>query len=145
MSGLLLYRSQQQQEQSASLGKGIEAYDFSTPKAAMTSRIKIELNGDLRASLELDRLLHRRKWEEELKTIEVSDQFEYGGRVLVLYSVSEDGMKKHRSTWMEKDAMSGFWHISNTYIGPSIQPPGSNVPEEPVFRKMREWHEKNIK
>ncbi|SRR6266542_6245405 len=39
------------------LGKGIKAYDFSTPKAALMSQLKIEKDGDIRAVLQLSGLL----------------------------------------------------------------------------------------
>lgn len=141
MAGLLFYRSQNEQAQPRidSLGQGINAYDFSTPQAALSSSYQMQMNGDIRALMEYDRLLHQREWEEELKTLELHDFAEYQGKMILFYTQNENGIKKHRYRWMEKDAMSGLWHASEQLI----QATGNKTPDDPVFRRIRQWDEKN--
>ena len=145
MSGYLLYKSHQEQAQQMgdAHGTALKAYDFSSPKGALVSGMQMRLKGDLRAILEYERMLNRRQLEESLKSLKVHDQAERMGQVVLFYTVDEDGIQQHSVAYLEKDATSGMWRPASRIIGSAIRPSGSTTPEDPIDRKIREWHARN--
>lgn len=94
------------------LGSGISKYDFSTPRAALESRMKIEMNNDVRALLELDTRVNGKKQKEQLDTLEVRKEAEYRGKKILFVAYKEDGINKYTVQSFEKDASTGYWLTS---------------------------------
>lgn len=91
------------------LGSGLDSYDFSTPKAAMESRLKIRLNHDIRAQFELEKKLEGKRRQEELDTLEVKKQAEFRGRKILFVTYKQEDVSKYEVQSYEKHADSGFW------------------------------------
>ncbi len=90
-------------------GSSVKKYDFSTPKAALTSQLQMEQNKDLRASLEMSTLVEGPKIEEKLKTLDVRKEAEWSGKMVLFVAYEEKGVKKYDTIGFEKDAKTGFW------------------------------------
>jgi hypothetical protein len=116
-------------------GKSISAYDFSTPEKALLSQIRIELNNDVRASLELTDILYNDKYEERLKTNKVHSVSEYAGKKILFISYNENGLTKYDTQAFEKDADSGFWN--RTVVGTY------DVSDKTLKKAMEEWEKKS--
>ena len=91
------------------LGKGISGYDFSTPAKAMDSSLAINLNTDIRAMMEMERVKSGKKLKEKRDTLKVHRDAEYQGKKILFISFNENGIEKHEVEGFEKDAESGMW------------------------------------
>jgi hypothetical protein len=56
------------------VGPPMAGYDFSTPSAALRSRLKIEAARDVRAMMEYSRLLEMKELNEKLDTLEIKKE-----------------------------------------------------------------------
>jgi hypothetical protein len=77
------------------LGKGIKAYDFSTPRAALESEAQIMINQDVRAIMQKDEFLTSKTAKERLKSIEIRREEEWRGKVILFIASTENGIKRH--------------------------------------------------
>jgi ribosomal protein S27AE len=91
------------------LGSGISKYDFTTPRAALESRMKMELNQDIRAMMEFQIRVRGKKEKERLATLEVRKEAEYQGKKILFIAFKVDGVNKYDTESFEKDASTGFW------------------------------------
>jgi hypothetical protein len=91
------------------LGAGIGKYDLSTPKSSLESRLKIQLNNDVRALLELERQIQGKKLKEKLDTLEIRKEAEFRGRKILFVAYKSDGINKYSLEYVEKDANTGYW------------------------------------
>src|SRR5262249_9207842 len=96
------------------LGAGLSKYDFSTPRAAMTSQWEMEVNGDIRALIEYGSTVNGPRIREKLKTLDVRKEAEWHGKKILFIRYESDGVKRYETVGMEKDAKSGFW--MNRYV-----------------------------
>jgi hypothetical protein len=94
------------------LGKGMAAYDFSTPRAALEANAQMVLNKDIRALVEFSVLMESKQIQEKLKTLEVHRQAEWGGKVILFISYTANGMKRHEVQGFDKDAKTGYWQFT---------------------------------
>jgi hypothetical protein len=97
------------------LGRGMNAYDFSTPSAALKSQIEMALNNDIRAAIELETMRSRKAAKEKLNTLKIHKESEYGGKKILFISFEKNGILKYDIESFEKDADSGLWYHS--YVG----------------------------
>jgi hypothetical protein len=97
------------------LGRGMGAYDFSTPVAAMRSQIKMLVNQDLRGLIQYKGYRESRGNREALSTMSVSREEEAKGKVFLFVSYEMDGVTEHEVNAFEKDAKSGLWFDSPFY------------------------------
>lgn len=117
------------------LGSGLAKYDFSTPKAALISQKKIELNKDIRALLELQSRTKNKKLKEAIETMEVRKEAEFQGKKILFVTFKEDGVNKYTTEAFEKHAETGFW--IPTYVGSfTVQKDNRGLAEQ-----MRRWEE----
>jgi hypothetical protein len=91
------------------LGSGISKYDCSSPQAALVSEMRIQLNQDMRAVLELRERAIGTKLKEKIQTFEVRKDVEFGGKKLLFVTFKEDGISKYETKAVEKDASTGSW------------------------------------
>jgi hypothetical protein len=113
------------------LGKGLNAYDFSSPKQAMLSQLDIQLNQDFRASIELRTLVQDDELREKRNTLKVHKEAAYQGKKILFISFSENGVPKHDITSFEKDATSGLW--SSAYVSTY------NMDDDALERSIKDW------
>ena len=115
------------------LGKGLNAYDFSSPEQAMLSQIDIELNKDFRAAIELQRIRTGSDVtaRERRKTLKVHKEVTYQGKKILFVSFSRNGLPKHDIASFEKDADSGFWFPSfvSTY----------DMDDDALEKSIKDW------
>jgi hypothetical protein len=91
------------------LGKGLAAYDFSSPKNAFKSGLEMERDRDWRAVVELDKKRHGPELEEKLRTFQVRKEETWKGTVILFIEYEEKGAKKYTVAGFEKDDRSGLW------------------------------------
>jgi hypothetical protein len=91
------------------LGKGLGAYDFTTPKNAFKSGLEIDKARDLRAITDLDKVRRGPEVEEKLRTFQVRKEETWKGAVILFIEFEEKGVKKHVAQGFERDARSGLW------------------------------------
>jgi hypothetical protein len=91
------------------LGAGISKYDFSSPRAALVSQMRIKLNKDIRAVIDLETQVSGKKLEEKIQTFEVRKEVEFGGKKLLFITFKEDGISKYETKAVERDATTGLW------------------------------------
>jgi hypothetical protein len=91
------------------LGKGLAAYDLSTPAAASKSEIMMMANQDIRAMFELQSLLEGRSLQEQLTTLKIDREREWGGRVILFVSFLKNGIRHYDTKAFQKDARTGLW------------------------------------
>ena len=91
------------------LGSGISKYNFSTPRNALESYLKIQINHDMRAEIELSSLVRGKDLKEELETLEIRKEVEFQGRKILFVAFKQKGVNKYEVTGFEKDAETGFW------------------------------------
>jgi hypothetical protein len=99
------------------LGKGIRSYDMTTPAAALKSEWQIELNGDFKAVIELQRKSPDKDMKERLDSLEVKKEAAWGTKTIIFVSFKADGKTRYETMGFEKNAESGFW--KRTYVSPS--------------------------
>ncbi len=94
-------------------GKGIDAYDQSSPEAALKSELRIMVRADIRAQMERS---HRRILEVEhdkhavaLSSLDVEKTRTHDGKTCVFFTVEEKGRVKHRARWFQK-GKDGHWY-----------------------------------
>lgn len=103
----------------------LSKYDFSSPEASLRSQIKMEMNADILASVELASKLGRKEIKEKFDSLEIkADKTgEVDGKKVVFYQykVTDKESKKTRDVkdvqWFEKDEDSGYWKRS--YMDPA--------------------------
>jgi hypothetical protein len=91
------------------LGKGLDAYDFGTPNTALISQLKIEVNKDIRAGIDLAQIRVGELTKEKLNTIKVHKESTYRGQKLLFVSFEENGISQYTVEGFEKHAETGWW------------------------------------
>ena len=91
------------------LGKGLDAYDFSTPRAALISQLQMTAHLDVRAVIELTQIREGKKVEEKIKTVKVHTESNYRGKKLLFISFKENGLWKYDVEGFEKHTDTGWW------------------------------------
>ncbi len=117
------------------LGSGVNAYDFTTPEAALASHLRMESHPDIRAEIELAQLRHGKTAEEKRRTIKVHKESSHGGKKLLFVSFEENGISTYDIEAFEKDADTGWWfpaHFS-TY----------DIDDSSLEAAVKEWQAKS--
>jgi hypothetical protein len=94
------------------LGAGASRYDFSNPRAALVSEIKVKLNKDLLAMVELGLMEERPQLKEKLKTLEVRKEIERDGMRYLFVSFNEKGVKRYQALPFKRSAQTGHWQLN---------------------------------
>lgn len=86
-------------------GRGLSAYDFSTPQQAAKSQMEIEASGDVLADLELH--VSKAKAEKDriqsrISSLAFEKTVEHDGKVLLLYKYQDGGLERRKAEWFEK-------------------------------------------
>jgi len=110
------------------LGKGLRAYDFSTPEGAVRSELEVQLKQDWRAQLEMNSLRNAKRQQELLDSLEIHKTLDYDrsgeDRIakdtdydpvwkVVLLTYRLDGRKRHANRFFRKHKESGMWLQAN--------------------------------
>jgi hypothetical protein len=91
------------------LGKGLKAYNFSTPEAAYRSLLQIERNRDILARWELDDARDGPELREKTDTVQIRKQEEWKGTTLLFIEYKKKGVKQYVIEGFEKDNRSNLW------------------------------------
>jgi len=112
------------------LGSGMQKYDFSTPENTYTSIMKMTLDQDVRAIVELQCAMNYAQFRERLRTYKVEkgaevkikvrgedqqgdeggdkkEQFELKKALFVSYQ--KDGKTRYAVVWFKQDEERGIW------------------------------------
>ena len=95
-------------------GSGLDAYDLSTPEAAYRSSLQMARDGNIQALIEIEQLKHGTTTREKLKSLTVHRSSSYQGKKVLFISYTENGIDKHDTAAVEKDADTGLW--TPTYV-----------------------------
>jgi hypothetical protein len=116
------------------LGKGIGGYDFSSPKAALQSQLKIEEDIDVLAQIELQKIRRSKELEEELRTLDVRKEEPWKqDMIIVFFSYQQKGTKHYETRGFEKDAKTGHW------LPKYISPFEVEKENAALAKRMRDW------
>jgi hypothetical protein len=106
------------------LGRGLSAYDFSTPEAAVRSELEMQLNKDFRAQVDLQSVRSEKRNREFLDTLEIHKTVDYdrSGELrlgnekefdpvwkVVFISFRRDGKKQYIHRLYRRHKESGLW------------------------------------
>lgn len=110
------------------LGKGLKAYDFSTPEKALFSQIRIEKDHDIQARKEIDEMKNGERRREQLQTMEVRNTKEFDLRTLpkskyasstndeyepvvklLFIHYEREGKRQYAVHYFQKHKESGLW------------------------------------
>jgi len=91
------------------LGKGLDSYDFSTPEAALKSRMQIRANSDIQAQIDLEKVQQGTHLEEALRTLEVHRTVDFEDKKIVFFSYMKGGEKEKEYEAFEKDLETKLW------------------------------------
>ena len=117
------------------LGSGISKYNFSTPRTALESYLKMRINQDMRAEIELRSLFEGKQLKEELNTLDVRKEVEFQGKKILFVAFKKNGVNKYNILSFEKDAGTGFWE--RTHVG-AYEVEKDN---KELATQMRRWEE----
>lgn len=115
------------------LGKGIAAYDFSTPEAAAKSVLQIDANGDVRAKIELGHLSDGGDPHDAAKTMEVVRMVDHQGTKVVFARYARGGKTHRRVFTFEKDLETKLWrpnYLSSYRVRET---------DEQLAKEMNDW------
>jgi hypothetical protein len=91
------------------LGKGLDAYDFKTPRNAYRSGLEMDRARDWRAYADLEKIRRGPELEEKLRTFQVRKEEAWKGAVILFVEYEEKGVKKFTTEAFERDARTGLW------------------------------------
>ena len=118
------------------LGKGMNAYDFSTAKNTYLSELKMEQNQDFRAGIEYRHKVRGPKLKERLDSVKIEDEVTWKDYTILFISYKEDGKEKKTIESFKKDEKSKLWE--HTYLS-SYDVRNENAP---LADRMQKWTEK---
>ena len=118
---------------SSPLGKGIDSYDFSTPEAALKSRMQIEADRDIQAKLDMERIRAGDELEEAVRTLEINKTVDFEDKKVIFFSYLKKGKKVKRTMGFEKNLESKMWF--RKYVD-SYEVSRTN---EQLAKEMRAW------
>ena len=115
------------------LAADMKKYDFSTPRASLDSRLKIEANNDFRAEQELKktRLATKRK-QEQLRTLVVKKDVEHRGYWLLFISYQQGGNPRHEVIAFDRNP-DGTWEPHE------LRPEDVEKDNWDLANQMRSW------
>jgi predicted Zn finger-like uncharacterized protein len=117
-------------------GSSLKKYDFSTPKAALTSQLEMERDQNLRAGMEMNGLVEGPLVQEKLRTLDVRKEAEWKGKKILFVAYEQKGVKKYNTIGFEKDAKTGFWlrhYVSSFEV---------RKDDERLARVMESWQDR---
>lgn len=115
---------------SAFPGKGLEAYDMSTPQAAWKAQTEIQVAGDMQAMMELSLV----QTEERRRTARIEEVVEIDdSRVVLFIAREEDGKPKFSTQGMKLVPEQDIW------LPDFISSYGLKKENEALAKKMRAW------
>jgi hypothetical protein len=88
---------------------GLAPYDLSTPRAALVSRLQMQLRGDVPAAMELQALAGEDKLKEKLQTLEVRYESEWQGVKILFIAYRQGGVMRYSAVGFEQNARTGYW------------------------------------
>src|SRR5262249_38380319 len=115
------------------LGPGLRKYDFHSPKSALQSVIRMRIDNNYRAMMELEEIREGADLKERLKTLEISKEADWGGRKVLFVSFEKGGIKRRRIEAVEKDARTGFW------LPHFVSPLEVRKTDEALANEMERW------
>jgi len=100
------------------LGKGISSYDLSSPEKALTSSLRMKVDGNYLAYIEYELGSPKEKGdaEEVLQNLEVHDTEDYDGKKILFVSYTKDGEKTYDIEGFQKASESGSWYRSRVSV-----------------------------
>ena len=77
------------------LGGGIDEYDLTDPERSLISTLQMEVDGDFRAVLDIQRLLGGKLAKEKLQTLKVHKASDYAGKRVLFVSYEKNGISQY--------------------------------------------------
>ena len=119
-------------------GKGLGAYDFSTPQSAVKSGMLIRAHADVRAQTELQVAQAETMTDSRLKVVEslaFGETKEQDGKVCVMYKYTEHGRQQRGAAWMEKRKDGRYYPVMPPGLGLGGNQPGN----ADIAKRILEW------
>eukprot|EP00913_Durusdinium_trenchii_P028465 g26693.t1 len=140
------------------MGKGLSAYDFSSPENALKSELQIERDGDLRARIDLTLMSRRKRLNEQIETLSVEKTLDfdrskadadrknkdpnaaprYAGYdpvcKVAFVKYEREGKTRYDVDYFQKHLESGYW--MKTYESARRMP-------DDLQKQIREWQRKD--
>lgn len=111
-------------------GRGLDAYDMSTPKAAWKAQTEIQAVGDMQAMMEMSLV----QTEERRRTASIEEVVEIDdSRVVLFIAREEDGKPKFSTQGMKRVPEQDIW------LPDFISSYGLKKENEALSKKMRAW------
>ncbi len=117
------------------LGRGMEAYDFSTARAAYRSLLDAQHAQDVRTMIELGGVVQR----ERRTTAKVEDEAAFKERRILFVSYRENGEPKHDVVGMKK------LHGVDIWVQDYISRYDVKEEDEALAKRMEEWEAQDEK
>src|SRR5262249_60115627 len=95
---------------------------------------EIELNGDLRAMMEIDAAREGLDPKEVLKTLEVKKEADWKEHKILFYSYKKKDVKQYKTAAFKKDAKTNYWLPDPKFDSFSLREGG---PE--LAKQMEKW------
>jgi hypothetical protein len=89
---------------------GLRNYDFSTPRKALDSEMKMVINRDINALIDVSLEPQVAKFEEKARTLHVQKEATWGQTKLLFCLFREEGRERREVNGYSLDSRSGRWH-----------------------------------
>ncbi|VTR92834.1 unnamed protein product [Gemmata massiliana] len=89
----------------------LDKYDFSSPRAAVESDMKMLDNNDYPAAVELNSRVNLKYSKERISTLKVQKEVDFHGKKVLFISYKRDDVTRYDTRAVEKDAGTGFWVV----------------------------------
>jgi hypothetical protein len=114
----------------------------------MRSTMEIGLRNDLIANYQLQLAMEEAATDQKLATYKIHKTVDWDGLKVLFVSFEIDGVTKHDTAHLAKDAATGYWipgdgiAASRTFSKISEQLDGRPVRRDPIEEMAREWRER---
>lgn len=93
------------------LGSGLDNYDLSTPKAALTSSLAMFQTDDVQARMDFNSLPTQYLEKEKLSTLKIHKLSDYQSDKLLWVSFDKNGIRQFDIEVLRKEPVSGLWYV----------------------------------
>jgi hypothetical protein len=124
-------------------GRGLAAYDMSTPQTAVKSLVQMEAYGDVLAQMQMEQAMsacNRQAKEKESESLSFGKTYTHEGKTAVLYSFLRDGKPRYEVQWLGQDP-GGCYHALTGMPEWCFEDPAGTEGE--IAKAIREWEAKN--
>ncbi len=124
-------------------GRGLAAYDMTTPQNAVKSILQMEAYGDVLAQMQMEQAMsacNRKSKEQEVASLGYGKTFTHEGKTAVLYTFMRDGKPRYEVQWLGQDPGGCYHALMGMPMWCFEDPSGA---EGEIAKAIREWEAKN--